>query len=236
MDKLPLTFLQKGHTENENDSVHSVIERATKNAVIYSPEQWYSAVRTARKSKTPYHVEELTHAQLIDYKTMSKSVKNLNMDDKGNKVKWSSVRQFLFMAPIARHFIWHTSTAVQRNEWISAEGKGVLAIHLLQLRKRRLHFVSRPWIEISRVKKDDLISLCHAGLVPVTYHSFYEGLPLCSGEAEGSDEDYTMISKTLKKFKKTFFMRLFSYRCHLNFYCRALNRNKIDQLGWQLPL
>ena len=56
MDKLCLTFLQKGHTENEKDSVHSVIERATKHAVIYSPEQWYSAVRTARKSKTPYHV------------------------------------------------------------------------------------------------------------------------------------------------------------------------------------
>ena len=95
MDKLCLTFLQKGHTENENDSVHSVIERATKHAVIYSPEQWYSAVRSARKSKTPYHVEELTHAQFIDCKTMSKSVKNLNMDDEGNKVKWSSVRQFI---------------------------------------------------------------------------------------------------------------------------------------------
>ena len=95
MDKLCLTFLQKGHTENENDSVHSVIERATKHAVIYSPEQWYSAVGTARKSITPYHVEELTHAQFIDYKTMSKSVKNLNMDDEGNKGKWSTVRQFL---------------------------------------------------------------------------------------------------------------------------------------------
>ena len=95
MDKLCLTFLQKGHTENENDSVHSVIERATKHAVIYSPEQWYSDVRTARKSKTPHHVEELTHAQLIDYKTMSNSVKNQNIDDEGNKVKWSSARQFL---------------------------------------------------------------------------------------------------------------------------------------------
>ena len=84
--------------------------------------------------------------------------------------------------------------------------------------------------EISRVKKDDLISLCRAGLVPVTYHSFYEGLPLCSGQAEGSDEDKTMISMTLKKFKKTFFMGMFSYRCHLNFYCSALNRNKIAQL------
>ena len=95
MDKLCLTFLQKGHTENENDSVHSVIERATKHAVIYSPEQWYSAVRTARKSKTPHHVEKLTQAQRIDYKTMSNSVKNQNIDDEGNKVKWSSARQFL---------------------------------------------------------------------------------------------------------------------------------------------
>ena len=40
-------------------------------------------------------MEELTQAQFIDYKTMSKSVKNLNMDDEGNKVNWSGVRPFI---------------------------------------------------------------------------------------------------------------------------------------------
>ena len=98
-----LNVPSEGYTENENDPVHSVIEGATKHAVLYSPEQWYSAVRTARKSKTPYHVEELTHAQFIDYKTMSKSVKNLNMDDEGNKVKWSS-------EVVSR--LWHRSPGI----------------------------------------------------------------------------------------------------------------------------
>ena len=33
-------FLERGHTENENDSVHSVISRAAKNIPILTPKQW----------------------------------------------------------------------------------------------------------------------------------------------------------------------------------------------------
>ncbi|GFN98717.1 hypothetical protein PoB_002522300 [Plakobranchus ocellatus] len=36
LDELSLTFLRKGHTENENDSDHCVIKKATKHAPIYS--------------------------------------------------------------------------------------------------------------------------------------------------------------------------------------------------------
>jgi len=54
MECISLTFLEKGHTETENDSVHSVIERATKNVLIYTPEQRYAAVQNARKDKRPY--------------------------------------------------------------------------------------------------------------------------------------------------------------------------------------
>ena len=226
MDKLCLTFLQKGHTENENDSVHSVIERATKHAVIYSPEQWYSAVRTARKSKTPHHVEELTHAQLIDYKKMSKSVKNLNTDDEGNKVKWSSARQFIVYGTDlqALYLTYEYGGAEKRVDLCRRQRASGNSLAPAQEASPPLRFMAMGGI--SRVKKDDVISLCQAGLVPVTYHSFYEGLPLCSGQGEESDEDYTMISKTLKKFKKTFFMRMFLYRCNSS----ALNRNKIAQL------
>ena len=59
LEEVKHTFLEKGHTENENDSIHSVIERATRRSTIYTPDQWYHAVRTARKSKTPYYVKEM---------------------------------------------------------------------------------------------------------------------------------------------------------------------------------
>ena len=137
MDKLCLTFLQKGHTENENDSVHSVIERATKYAVIYSPEQWYSAMRTARKSKTPHYVEELTHAQFIDYKTMSNSVKNPNIDDEGNKVKWSSARQFLVYGtdPQALYLTYKYGGAEKPVDVISLCQAGLVPAHITPFMK-----------------------------------------------------------------------------------------------------
>ena len=49
------TFLEKGHTETENDSVHhATIERKARNIEIYSPQQWFAVVRSARSSKQPY--------------------------------------------------------------------------------------------------------------------------------------------------------------------------------------
>ena len=161
---------------------------------------------------------------------MSNSVKNLNMDDEGNKVKWSSVRQSLVYGtdPQALYLTYEYGLAEKRVDLCKRQRCSGNSLASAQEASPLLRFTAMGGI--SRVKKDDLISLCQAGLVPVTYHSFYEGLPLCSGQAEGSDEDYTMISKTLKKFKNTLFMRMFSYRCHLNFYCSALNRNKIAQL------
>ena len=41
-------FLDGGHTQNEDDSVHRTIESAVKNVTVYTPEQWYSTVRIAR--------------------------------------------------------------------------------------------------------------------------------------------------------------------------------------------
>ncbi|GFN91926.1 DNA repair protein rhp54 [Plakobranchus ocellatus] len=190
LDKLSLTFLQKGHTENENDSVHSVIEKSTKHAVIYSPEQWYAAVRTARKSKAPYYVEEMTHSQFVDYKTMSQQVKNFNVDDEGDKVKWSNVREFTVYGNDAQALYitykyggTQKRVDLQRRQRSSGGNSHATVTEMSEL----LYVTSQ--CGISKLKKEDLISLCQAGLVPVAYHSFYKSLPLCSADNEGSDED-----------------------------------------------
>ena len=48
-----LSFLERGHTQNENDSVHSVIERSKKGVSIYHPYQWTTLIENACKSR-PY--------------------------------------------------------------------------------------------------------------------------------------------------------------------------------------
>ena len=93
LDKITHIFLEKGHTETENDSVHATIEKKVRNIDIYSPDQWYTAVRTARISKNPYLVHEMTSLDFIDFKQMAGNVRNLNVDDSGEKISWSKVRE-----------------------------------------------------------------------------------------------------------------------------------------------
>ena len=53
LNRLTHTFLEKGHTETENDVVHAIIERKCRRFYLYTPDQWFAAVRTARVSKQP---------------------------------------------------------------------------------------------------------------------------------------------------------------------------------------
>lgn len=49
-------YLEKGHTQMEVDSVHSVIERKLKNREIFLPSQYATITKEARKMPSPYQV------------------------------------------------------------------------------------------------------------------------------------------------------------------------------------
>lgn len=49
-------YLEKGHTQMEVDSVHSVIERKLKNREIFLPSQYATITKEARKVPSPYEV------------------------------------------------------------------------------------------------------------------------------------------------------------------------------------
>lgn len=47
------TFLEKGHTQNEGDSVHSAIEKQKKKSIVYVPSEWYTIIRNAKRTEKP---------------------------------------------------------------------------------------------------------------------------------------------------------------------------------------
>ena len=51
IQSMKLFFLNCGHMQNENDSIHSVIERNKKGVSIYHPYQWITLIEGACKSK-----------------------------------------------------------------------------------------------------------------------------------------------------------------------------------------
>ncbi|KAL4713801.1 hypothetical protein ACJJTC_012318 [Scirpophaga incertulas] len=63
-------FLEKGHTQNEGDSVHALIEReAEKKTIIYTPDEWRLLVRWAKTTGVPYDVQNMTQNKIFELKT-----------------------------------------------------------------------------------------------------------------------------------------------------------------------
>ena len=57
VDVITHQFLEKGHTQNEGDSMHSTIEIVR--APIYTPLQYYFIARSAKKTGKAYHVYKM---------------------------------------------------------------------------------------------------------------------------------------------------------------------------------
>lgn len=67
-------YLISGHSQNEGDSVHSTIEKAVRKSLksgpIYVPSQYAQIIRTAKKKKEPYHVNEFGYSDFYSLKTL----------------------------------------------------------------------------------------------------------------------------------------------------------------------
>ncbi len=48
-NKLQHKFLERGHTQNENDSIHAAIEHSSRGKSVYTTPQWAATVRDAQK-------------------------------------------------------------------------------------------------------------------------------------------------------------------------------------------
>ena len=66
---------RQGHTFNENDSVHSTIERAYKAKHVYTTHQWATVIQMAKRSYPPYGVHEMHSTSLFYFKSLSDNVK-----------------------------------------------------------------------------------------------------------------------------------------------------------------
>ena len=44
-------YLEKGHTQNENDAVHATIESVSRNIPVFTSSQWAAIIRSARRDQ-----------------------------------------------------------------------------------------------------------------------------------------------------------------------------------------
>ena len=174
LDKIEHCFLEVGHTQNENDSVHSEIAETAKKIPVYTPEQWATVVRGARRNMRPYSVKEMSSGDFFAFKEMSKGLKNIDLDEEDEKVAWSRIRVIAF-------------NRVDKDAMIVRYYSGCCRVDLMRLVRRKRNsdneksvFDFQQLVELAGITKDkqkDLISLCTSNLIPPAHPSYFHSLP-----------------------------------------------------------
>lgn len=186
--KIRHSYLEKGHTQNEGDSVHSMIERASKNIPIFVPDQWYTLVRTAKRSHPQYEVKELTKEVIFDLKDLQKNTTlNWDKDINNDKVKWQRIKVIEVNAE-------YPNTLLFKYDYEEVEYK---RLNLLQKGRKSITYNNNytlkqlylSGIPISRKKYEHLIFLCNKLVITEPYHNFFKSLPYSDNATDELDSD-----------------------------------------------
>lgn len=169
------SFLETGHTQNEGDSAHSVIERASKNIPVYTPSQWCTLVRTACR-KSPYKVTEISQEDVFDLKHLLESnTINWDKDSDNQKVQWQRIKIVHVdpESPTTLFFKYNFSENVFSK--INLEQKGRRNRSFSENYKLRI--LRCTPIPVTKEKYDNLVFFCDKKSIPSEYHDFYRNLP-----------------------------------------------------------
>lgn len=163
-------FLIAGHTQNEGDSVHSVIEkqikRSLKSGPIYVPSQYVQIIKEAKKTGEPLRVNELSHNDFISLKSLISDM-GITLN---NKIKISDVKMMTIAKD--RPNIFKYKTSYTDTEW--SEGNLLSRNKRLTIPDTKLAYTTK--IPIKDNKKTDLITLLRNNHIPSFYADFFNNL------------------------------------------------------------
>lgn len=159
-------YLQKGHTQMEVDSVHSVIEKQMRNKKINVPADYVHICKTACQ-KTPYKVEYLQH----NFFKKCDEIKNFNSIRPG-KTSGSPVVNDLKALKYSSNGVFYKLR--HPHDWqllpIRLNVSKVAPVdfkNLPQLHKNRLKIKTEKYKHLQELKKS----------IELDYHDFYDKLP-----------------------------------------------------------
>jgi len=109
--KITHTFLERGHTQSEGDSMHSCVEHAKKGKSIYVPVQWVTLVRCSKVKGNQFRVIEVSYDEFLDFKPLVEDKKfNFKTSTNGDIIKWNSVKQ-VFVSFESPFDLWKVSAS-----------------------------------------------------------------------------------------------------------------------------
>lgn len=170
-------FLIKGQTQNEGDSVHSLIERGIqrtlKSGPIYTPDQYISIIRTVKKKGRSYKVHEMDHTSFHDLKVLASDVgKNFNKNTDNEIVKMTDIKILKIDPDFPGSFFYKTSYSAIEFKCVKASSRNSKALD----KDYNLPKAYKKRNGIAEKKKKGLLELVEKNIIPNYYRSFYEGL------------------------------------------------------------
>lgn len=173
-------FLIRGHTQNENDCCHSVIEQAIKrvkkSGPIYTPDQYVSVIRLAKKKGDPYKVTELCHEDIIDLKDVAEKIGiNVMKNTENQTVKITEIKILKIEKKVPYTIFYKTG-------YDEENFREVVCKRLLGRKANNdaSSIILKPAYKqkqtINEKKKVGLLALVEKNLIPKSYSNFYQSL------------------------------------------------------------
>lgn len=188
--KITHRFLEKGHTQNEGDSMHAVIENAKKRqSVIYVPEQWITLIRMAKTTGKVYNVTEMSQDDFFDFKAVAAN-QNWKTDSEKNPVQISQIREINFSheTPRTASFKYDFNSDLKTCD-VQKIRRG-RPINIANNHPPKLY---DSFLPIDGKKLTGLLWLSETGKIPSMYHAFYKNLrsknSTCSEDKDESVEE-----------------------------------------------
>lgn len=171
-------FLIRGHTQNEADNIHSLIEKEVKKNLksgpIYTPVQYITLIKNAKKCNPPINVHELTYDSIIDFKLLQQDWGfNYGTDENGHNVNWNEVKVLKVTKENPFLFYYKTSYKDENFKEVNVRNKRRKMKSATEI-SLSTAYTQRQ--EISANKKKDLKELMAKNLIPSYYASFYNSI------------------------------------------------------------
>ncbi|PZC86881.1 hypothetical protein B5X24_HaOG201740 [Helicoverpa armigera] len=159
--------------------MHSLIERAMKNKVLYTPDQVYGVIMNAKITGEKYNLIEMGQSDFYNIKDLIIG-KNWTTDTQGSKIAWTkivevkvsnsnpNIVQFKYNYD-DQYFDLNTESCINRSRRGKQNRSGNIEVTSLK------PAYSEP-IAVSKALLEDLHSLCRTEAIPAHYHSFYNSL------------------------------------------------------------
>lgn len=173
-------YLIRGHTQNEGDAVHSVIEKSVKKATrsgpIFVPDQYVPLIRNAKKKGNPLVVHELSYDDFIDLKSLNDEMAlNFAKNVDGKDFKLTEVKVLRFEQG-SEVFMYKTSYKQSNWERIEFKPKKRRSLQATLIKDITLKKAYSTKLPISENKKVGLQYLMQKNLIKKYYRNFYNSL------------------------------------------------------------